>query len=157
MTADWRSSRLRCVSILLIVGVNLGCGPGRAPGASEMSAVESSRFRVSLPSPYLSGYAADLKGEVLQYHSPVPMIGASLLVRSEERGRSIAWESGVIPADFRGDAVTFALMIGIDVNVEPRRFDLRIGGRDVIQLRNPLEAALGEVLLVHNDLAPHLN
>jgi alpha-mannosidase len=147
MTADWCRSRLRWGSILLLVVAHLGCGREGTPGASEMSAVESSRFHVLLPSPYLSGYAADLKGEVLQYHSPVPMIGTSLLVRSEERSRSIAWESGVIPADFQGDAVTFALMIGIDVNVEPRRFDLRIGGRDVFQLRNPLEAELGDTLV----------
>jgi len=147
MTADWCSSRLRCVSILLSVGVNLGCGPSGDSGVSELSPAESSRFRVSLPTPYLSGYSADLKGEVLQYHSPVPMIGTSLLVRSEERGRSIAWESGAIPADFQGDVATFALMVGIDVNAEPRRFDLRIGGREIFQLWNPLEAALGDTLV----------
>jgi hypothetical protein len=36
-------------------------------------------------------------------------------------------------------------MMGIDVNPEPRRFDVRVNGRDALVLRNPLEAAVGDV------------
>ena len=75
------------------------------------------------------------------------MVGTSLLVRSEDRGRSISWKSGVVPEDFQGGEAVFAFMIGIDVNAEPQRFDLRIGGRDVFHFRNPLEASLGDTLV----------
>ena len=47
-------------------------------------------FRVDLPTPYLSGYARTLRGEELTYHSPIPTVDKSLLVRAEDRERSIA-------------------------------------------------------------------
>jgi len=103
-------------------------------------------LRVPLSSPFLQGYARDLRGEVLQYHSPVPTVGTSLLVRSEDRARSIAWASQPVPADFDRDEAVFALMIGIDVNVEHRGFDLWVNGHDAFQLMNPREAALGDTL-----------
>jgi alpha-mannosidase len=131
------------LALLLLVGTHWGC----APDSQTENPPLSSRHRVVLPSPYLPGYVADIKGEVLQYHSPVPIIGTSLLVRSENRGQSIAWESAPIPGDFQGEAITLAFMIGIDVNVEPRGFDVRMDGLDLFQIRSPLEAKLGDTLV----------
>jgi len=138
--------RASVVGLLLWAGFLAACVPPEDSGPASTAAPASSLLRVRLPTEYLAGYARDLRGEVLQYHSPVPTIQTSLLVRSEDRGRSIAWESVRVPEDFQGDVATFVLLIGIDVNVEPRRFDLRINGRDILQLRSPLEAELGDTL-----------
>lgn len=116
------------------------------PSGSAQQGGDPSRLRVSLPSAYLSGYRRDLKGEVLDYHSPVPTVTTSLLVRSEDRARSIAWESQAVPTDVRGAEATFVLMVGIDVNARPRRFDVRVGGRDVFSFHNPTRAAEGDTL-----------
>ena len=134
------------LTLTMALAAQWGCGAPGADDGSQASAPPSSLLRVPLSSPFLQGYARDLKGEVLQYHSPIPTVGTSLLVRSEDRGRSIAWESQVVPADFQGDEAIFALMIGIDVNPEPRLFDLRVGGRDAFRIRNPMEASLGDTL-----------
>ena len=134
------------LTLTVALATQWGCGAPGADDGSQASGPPSSLLRVPLPSPALQGYARDLRGEVLQYHSPIPTVGTSLLVRSEDRGRSIAWESGRIPEDFQGGTATFALMIGIDVNTEPRRFDLRINGRDILQLLNPREAHWGDTL-----------
>jgi len=137
----------RRVLPLLWIGCQLGCAAPEDSGRVVGPGVEPSLLRVPLPASHLQGYARDLRGEVLRYHSPVPMIGTSLLVRSEDRVRSIAWEGEGVPEDFRGEEATFALMIGVDVNAEPRRFDFRINGRDVFQFRNPSEAAFGDTLV----------
>ncbi|MGD2120536.1 MAG: glycoside hydrolase family 38 C-terminal domain-containing protein, partial [Gemmatimonadota bacterium] len=107
---------------------------------------DPSSLRVDLPRAYLSGWAQDVRGEILDYHSPVPTIRRSLLVRSEDRSRSIVWESQSVPEDFRGKEATFVFMIGIDVNAEPRRFDFRMNGKEMFQIANPTRATLGDVI-----------
>ncbi|UCF20876.1 MAG: hypothetical protein JSU87_05580 [Gemmatimonadota bacterium] len=94
-------------------------------------------LRLDLPSQYIPGYSQSLKGEELQYHSPVPRVDRSLLVRSLDRRRSIAWETGVVPDDFEGDTAVFVMMAAIDVTDEPRRFDLLVGGQPLLQFENP--------------------
>ena len=59
--------------------------PTLSPAQARPQEPDPSALRISLPFSYLSGYAGDLKGEILTYHSPVPTIGTSLLVRSEDR------------------------------------------------------------------------
>ena len=134
---------IRAAVLLVALSISLGAPAGSlAPQDADPSAL-----RVPLPTPYLSGYARDIRGEVLSYHSPVPTIGTSLLVRSEDRVRSISWESEPVPEGYQGDQATFVLMQGIDVNAEPRRFDFRVNGQDVFQFANPLEAALGDTIV----------
>ncbi len=108
---------------------------------------DPSSLRIDLPRTHLSGYSQDVRGEVLNYHSPIPTINSSLLVRSEDRVRSIAWESQPVPPDLGEEVVTFALMLGIDVNVDPRTFDFRVNGQDVFQIQNPTEASLGQTMV----------
>ncbi|NNM05572.1 MAG: hypothetical protein HKO65_10840, partial [Gemmatimonadetes bacterium] len=67
---------------------------------------DPSSLRIDLPRTHLSGYSRDIRGEILDYHSPVPTITSSLLVRSEDRGRYIAWESQPVPQDFQGEEAT---------------------------------------------------
>ncbi|MGD2218560.1 MAG: hypothetical protein PVJ64_17510, partial [Gemmatimonadales bacterium] len=103
--------------------------------------------RIDLPSPYLSGYARTLGGEELRYHSPLPYVERSLLVRSLDRDRYIEWETAPVPESFDGDTAVFVIMAGIDVHQQPRRFDLFVNGEPGLSFRNPLEAAAGDTLV----------
>ena len=132
--------------LILIAQVVAACTPAEPVAQLEGVEGDPSLLRVPLPSPFLSGYAQDIRGEILSYHSPVPSVGSSLLVRSEDRARSIGWESQLVPPDFGGDEAIFALMLGIDVHQEPKRFDLRVNGVEVLHFMNPTEAVLGDTL-----------
>ncbi|MFC1661930.1 hypothetical protein ACFL3S_10865, partial [Gemmatimonadota bacterium] len=103
-------------------------------------------FRVELPTPFVSGYARPLRGEVLTYHSPMPSVDQSLLVRSEDRQRSIVWESAPLPSPLEDSVVTLVVMAGIDVHELPRRFDVQLNGEEVLTIGNPLTAEAGETL-----------
>ena len=94
--------------------------------------------RVDLPSPYIPGYVETLEGEDLRYHSPLPWVGHSLLVRSLDRRQDIEWETAPVPDGFVGDTAIFVLMVGIDVTEQPRQFDLFINGDSVLRFVNPI-------------------
>lgn len=141
MTHRWKITALSLAAALA------ACSPQDAPMATTAQPADASLLSVPFPSAYLSGYARDVRGEILNYHSPVPTIRTSLLVRSEDRGRSIAWESQPIPEGLEGDDATFIFMLGIDVNEAPRRFDFQVNGRDIFQIANPTEAAMGDTIV----------
>jgi hypothetical protein len=103
--------------------------------------------RLPLPSPYVPGYARTLAGEELRYHSPLPDVDRSLLVRSVDRARGIAWETEPVPPSSADDTATFVIMAGIDVNDAPRRFDLFVNDDSVLAFHNPVRAAAGETLV----------
>jgi alpha-mannosidase len=101
--------------------------------------------RVALPTPYLAGYAHPVSGEVLAYHSPIPGVGHSLLVRSEDSTRVIVWETAPVPAHFAGDTAVFVLMAGIDVNEDRRAFTLTLDGRAMLTFYTPPSAGPGTI------------
>ncbi len=96
--------------------------------------------RIDFPTSYVSGYGRTLEGEDLRYHSPLPWVDHSLLVRSLDRRYHILWETAPVPEAFVGDTAVFVLMIGIDVHEQPRQFDLFIGDERVLQFANPEHA-----------------
>ena len=135
------TSRLLSLVLFALAHTTGASGQVRVAGTEP-----SSRVTITLPSPYLAGYAADERGEVLTYHSPIPTVQTSLLVRSEARERSIAWVSAPVPVGRRDPDVTFVLMVGIDVNPAPRAFDLVVAQRDTLRLKNPLAVEVGDTL-----------
>ncbi|MGD8727885.1 MAG: hypothetical protein PVH40_09580, partial [Gemmatimonadales bacterium] len=105
--------------------------------SSWASFVGSQPLRVDLPSSYVSGYAEALKGEDLRYHSPLPWVNHSLLVRSLDRRQDIEWTTGAVPEGSTDETATFVFMAGIDVDGEPREFDLFVNGDSVLRFANP--------------------
>ena len=95
---------------------------------------------IVFPSEYVSGYSRSVRGEKLRYHSPIPYVERSLLVRSLDRDRYIEWETAPVPGDESRSAVVFVFMAGIDVNADIRRFDLYVNGALALQFTNPPEA-----------------
>jgi hypothetical protein len=93
--------------------------------------------RIDFPTSLVPGYERTVHGEELQYHSPVPYVDRSLLVRSLDRKRDIEWETAPVPDDFAGDTAVFVFMAGIDINEDSHRFDLFVNGEPVLQFTNP--------------------
>ncbi len=111
------------------------------------AALQAQATRIDLPSDYVPGYARTLEGEELRYHSPLPYVESSLLVRSLSRERSIAWQTAPVPESFAGDTAVFVIMAGIDVHERPRRFDLFLQSEPVLSFENPSAAAAGDTIV----------
>jgi hypothetical protein len=103
--------------------------------------------RIYLSSPYVPGYERTVEGEELRYHSPIPDVDRSLLVRSIDRARDIIWETEPVPPSLQRGTAEFVIMAGIDVNAAPRRFDLFVNGDSILSFHNPTDAAKGETLV----------
>ncbi len=140
----------RTAGFMAVVVIVAACDVSELPtGAESVShaAVQSSSFqRLMFSTSTIAGYSRSIEGEELGYHSPIPSVDKSLLVRSVDRKRSIAWESAPIPDDYTGENAVFVLMFGIDVNESARRYDLEIDGSSVISFSNPVSAAAGETI-----------
>ncbi|UCC83722.1 MAG: hypothetical protein JSW46_01965 [Gemmatimonadota bacterium] len=127
------------LSISISISISIAIG---TPGSATAQTT-----RVDLPTSYISGYARTLNGEELRYHSPLPYVERSLLVRSLDRDRYIEWRTSPAPDSFEADTAVFVIMAGIDVHQEPRRFDLFVNGEPGLTFRNPREAAAGDTLV----------
>ncbi len=88
---------------------------------------------------WLKGYARDIKGETLDYHSPQDNVNKSLLVRSLDAKLHIAWETQPVPASFTADTAIFVFLAGIDANTDSHRFDLYIQEQKVLSFSNPVD------------------
>ena len=65
--------------------------------------------RLGLSSPYVPGYERTVEGEELRYHSPIPDVDRSLLVRSVVRARDIIWETEPVPASLQRGKVEYVI------------------------------------------------
>jgi hypothetical protein len=93
--------------------------------------------RIDFPTPYVPGYHTTIGGEELRYHSPIPYVDRSLLVRAEKHERYIEWETAPVPEDFAGDTAVFVFMAGIDVNEDRREFQFFVNGDLSFSFTNP--------------------
>jgi alpha-mannosidase len=105
--------------------------------------VAQAQPRVAFPSSTLAGYARTIRGEELVYHSPLPWVDKSLLVRSLDRGMDITWETATVPPDFAGDTAVFVFALGIDVTDTTRTFTFFVDTDSVLTFSSPPVARLG--------------
>jgi hypothetical protein len=99
-----------------------------------------------LSQPYIPGYHKAIAGEELQYHAPQPDATVSLLVRSEDAGRYIEWESAAVTGtmkvsqDVPGLSAPFLLLAGIDVNPEdPHQWKVFVNDRHLFTISSPTD------------------
>jgi hypothetical protein len=71
----------RCLILLLVATASF----------TPLSSLGAQTKRLNIPTRFVPGYGTTLKGEELRYHSPLPYVDRSLLVRSIDRARSIEW------------------------------------------------------------------
>jgi alpha-mannosidase len=93
---------------------------------------------------FIPGYVSSLSGEVLSYHAPQPDATVSLLVRSEDEGRYIEWESAPVPV-IKSYSPTvlpssFLLLAGIDVNpTDPHSWKVFVNDRHFFTISSPVD------------------
>jgi hypothetical protein len=110
---------------------------------SPFASAQTGATRVALPSPWLPGYGAAIRGLEFEYHSPLPDARNSLLVRSEDASLGVEWETARVPADFTDDAAIFVMLAGIDATDDRREFVLAINGQPHVRFESPATAELG--------------
>jgi len=109
---------------------------------------------------YIPGYRSSVSGEELNYHSPQPDAGVSLLVRSEDSTLFIEWESAPIPetrnpepgtrntepGTRNPEPETLLLLAGIDVNPEdPHKWKVFVNNKHFFTISSPADT-LGKTL-----------
>ncbi|MCB0547964.1 MAG: hypothetical protein KDD19_10290 [Phaeodactylibacter sp.] len=86
---------------------------------------------------YFQGYQRSIKGFPFSYHSPLPDVDASLIVRANERFRPIEWETAPVPERFDEDFAYFIWAYGMDTDVKRYHFDLYVNGKKSLTFTNP--------------------
>lgn len=86
---------------------------------------------------YLQGYSKTIHGFPFIYHSPLPDVNESLIVRANKNFRPIEWETGVVPKDYKGETVSFVWAYGMDTNAKSYEFYLSVNGEPCITFSNP--------------------
>jgi alpha-mannosidase len=89
----------------------------------------------------LKGFAEEVSGETIVYHSPHPDASAALLVRSLDRKKYIEWKTEAVPRDIGEKSATFVLLAGIDANEDSHSFDLSVNGKRLLSFANPLRSS----------------
>lgn len=86
---------------------------------------------------YFQGYEKEISGFTLNYHSPLPEVSASLLVRARADYQPIEWETEIIPEDFDKEFVSFIWMYGIDTDIKSVFYDLYVNDEKCLRFSNP--------------------
>ncbi|MDX1477893.1 MAG: glycoside hydrolase family 38 C-terminal domain-containing protein [Saprospiraceae bacterium] len=94
-------------------------------------------------SDYLQGYLTEVSGKHFTYHSPLPDVTASLLLRGRADFDPIVWRAEAVPVDYDDDFVTWIWLFGMDVHDDPVRFHLQVNDRAWITFESDRTSNLG--------------
>lgn len=86
---------------------------------------------------YLQGYSKTIQGFPFMYHSPIPDVNESLIVRANKNFRPIIWETQALPGKIKGETVSFVWAYGIDTDAKRYDFELSVNGEPMIAFKNP--------------------
>ncbi|MEA3462762.1 MAG: glycoside hydrolase family 38 C-terminal domain-containing protein [Bacteroidota bacterium] len=92
---------------------------------------------------YFMGFAEELGGKRFAYHSPLPDVSASLIMRGMDEYDPIRWLTEVVPASYDRDFVTFVWVYSMDTDSEPVPFILRVNGTEWFRFSSPLKSEIG--------------
>jgi len=132
-----------CQYVNVLSCIALTCcvfAPVTAASVPQNGMNEYDLLRIDFTSKYTSGYSQSVRGETIRYHSPVPYVERSLLVRSLDRDRYIEWDTAPVQPDVSSSHVVLVFMAGIDVNEDVRTFDLYVNDAFALQFTNPSDA-----------------
>lgn len=93
---------------------------------------------------YFQGYTKEVSGKRFAYHSPIPNVTASLLVRGQEDYKPIVWETEVIPGNYSDKFVTFIWVFGMDVSTKQVTFNLSVNDKEWFSFNSSKSSKLGE-------------
>ncbi len=92
---------------------------------------------------YFQGYAEELSGKRFGYHSPIPEVNTSLLLRGQADYDPIVWKTEIIPADYHDEFIRFIWLFGMDVTSDPVDFQLSVNGKNLISFNSSRTSELG--------------
>ena len=93
---------------------------------------------------YFKGYLDKVNTPSFGYHSPLPDVKRSLLIRGREEYGPITWITESVPTDYSGEVVHFIWMYGKDVTHQPSTFHLSFNGMQLVTFQNSGRGILGE-------------
>ena len=85
---------------------------------------------------YFQGFQKEIQGKRFSYHSPLPNVSASLLVRGEADYKAIAWETEAIPKNYQEEYVHFIMAFARDVTGKPVQFHLSVNGERMFSFQS---------------------
>lgn len=92
---------------------------------------------------YFQGYTQDISGTNYGYHSLIPGVNASLILRGQEDYSSLEWETEALPQDYSEETATFIWMFGMDVSSSPADFHLSINGKQLLSFSSSKTSDIG--------------
>lgn len=87
---------------------------------------------------FMNGYERTLKGGGFQYHSPIPGVGTSMLVRSLDSLQYVEWTTSPVSLQGNPAMVSIIWIFGIDANPDSHPFRLFINGTYCLTFTNPV-------------------
>jgi hypothetical protein len=92
---------------------------------------------------YLQGYEKEISGLSFGYHSALPDVNASLLMRGRADYDAIGWMTEIVPEDYNKKEVTFIWLFSMDVSKDPANFILSLNGEPCLSFKNLTEPETG--------------
>ena len=94
---------------------------------------------------YFQGYEKEISGLRFGYHSPLPDVKNSLLIRGQENYDPIVWEAETIPKNYKESYVTYLWMFGMDVTPNPANFHLSVNDVPYISFSSSKKSSIGPI------------
>ncbi|MEN8153086.1 MAG: glycoside hydrolase family 38 C-terminal domain-containing protein [Acidobacteriota bacterium] len=85
---------------------------------------------------YFQGYVEEVKGKRFGYHSPIPKVNTSLLLRGRQDFTPIIWRAEAIPKNYNKKYVTYIWLFAMDVSSNPATFQLSVNGKQWFSFSN---------------------
>ena len=93
---------------------------------------------------YFQGFEEEISGKRFGYHSPLPDVTNSLLLRGQSDYEPLVWKTGIVPDHYKDPFVHFIWLFGMDVHEKPVDFHLHVNGKKWISFQNSRTSDLGE-------------
>lgn len=93
---------------------------------------------------YFQGFTEEVSGKRFGYHSPLPSVNSSLIVRGQEDYDPISWKTEIVPEHYNGDFVKYIWMFGRDVSAKTVQFHLYVNDEEYFSFTSSKTSIIGE-------------
>jgi alpha-mannosidase len=100
---------------------------------------------------YFQGYEKEISGMRFGYHSPLPDVKNSLLIRGQENYDPIVWEAEAIPKNYKEPYVTYLWIFGMDVTANPAHFHLSVNKVPYVSFSSSKKSNIGPITFKGKD------
>ena len=92
---------------------------------------------------YYQGYAEAVQGKNFGYHSPIPNVTRSLLVRGQADYQPLVWKTETVPHNYKNNYITFIWLFAMDVSSTPAIFQLSVNDKQYFTFSNSKTSEVG--------------